>query len=248
MSTPDERAARGIAIVALAGGRGLRRLARLLRLVLGARLRCAARTSEATALRRRPLVDVAALLASSRSTTRCSRARGLKAGSIAHVPPALERSIVRLDRERCSSSRRARSGSRCPARLATSTGPAGDRHAHPPGHRGRRDARRRAQPRRARLAGHPAGVRRPASRRHRRVRSMTAGSTASCAIRSTPRGCVIVWLPPVMNGTRLVFAAVSTLYLCWPCRSRSAISDARSATHTTPVSAPVRWRMVPFLY
>jgi methanethiol S-methyltransferase len=58
----------------------------------------------------------------------------------------------------------------------------------------------------------------------------------------------IVWLPPVMNGSRLVFAIVSSLYLCLavPFEERDlrrVFGDAYAQYQRR-----VRWRMVPFLY
>lgn len=58
----------------------------------------------------------------------------------------------------------------------------------------------------------------------------------------------IVWLPPVMNGSRLVFAIVSSLYLCLavPFEERDlrrVFGDAYAHYQRR-----VRWRMVPFVY
>jgi protein-S-isoprenylcysteine O-methyltransferase Ste14 len=58
----------------------------------------------------------------------------------------------------------------------------------------------------------------------------------------------MVWPTPTMTGTRLVFAAVSTLYLvaAIPFEERSLrrqFGDAYGA-----YASEVRWRMVPGLY
>lgn len=59
---------------------------------------------------------------------------------------------------------------------------------------------------------------------------------------------LFVWAPPVMNGTRLVFAAISSLYLALavPFEER----DLRSTFGTVydDYRRRVRWRMLPFVY
>jgi methanethiol S-methyltransferase len=58
---------------------------------------------------------------------------------------------------------------------------------------------------------------------------------------------VVVWATPHMNGTRLVFAAISTLYLvvAVPFEERDLRRAFRDyATYATRV----RWRMLPFVY
>jgi protein-S-isoprenylcysteine O-methyltransferase Ste14 len=58
---------------------------------------------------------------------------------------------------------------------------------------------------------------------------------------------VMVWLTPVMTGTRLVFAVVSTLYLAIavPFEERSL---RQLFADYSRYQARVRWRMVPFVY
>lgn len=58
----------------------------------------------------------------------------------------------------------------------------------------------------------------------------------------------LVWSPATMNGTRLVFAAISTLYLviAIPLEERSLLRSLGPAY--AAYVAQVRWRMVPFLY
>lgn len=58
----------------------------------------------------------------------------------------------------------------------------------------------------------------------------------------------LVWTPTAMTGTRLVFAAISTLYLvvAIPFEERSLRATLGPAY--TAYAARVRWRMVPFLY
>jgi protein-S-isoprenylcysteine O-methyltransferase Ste14 len=88
-----------------------------------------------------------------------------------------------------------------------------------------------------------------------------AGSTAPSApglVRSGPYGLVrhpvylgwiiFVWVTPVMTGTRLVFAAVSTLYL-----AVAVVFEERDLTRLfgpgyTAYQRQVRWRMLPFVY
>lgn len=58
----------------------------------------------------------------------------------------------------------------------------------------------------------------------------------------------LVWTPTTMNGTRLVFAAISTMYLViaipWEERSLRASLGPAYENYTSRV----RWRLVPFLY
>jgi protein-S-isoprenylcysteine O-methyltransferase Ste14 len=58
----------------------------------------------------------------------------------------------------------------------------------------------------------------------------------------------LVWTPTAMTGTRLVFAAISTLYLvvAIPFEERSLRATLGPAY--ADYAARVRWRMVPFLY
>jgi hypothetical protein len=58
---------------------------------------------------------------------------------------------------------------------------------------------------------------------------------------------VVVWATPHMNGTRLVFAAISTLYLvvAVPFEERDL---RRAFPDYAGYAARVRWRMLPFLY
>jgi protein-S-isoprenylcysteine O-methyltransferase Ste14 len=60
--------------------------------------------------------------------------------------------------------------------------------------------------------------------------------------------CLLVWLPPTMNGTRLVFAMVSCLYLVLavPLEER----DLRRAfgDEYARYEAKVRWRVIPGVY
>jgi protein-S-isoprenylcysteine O-methyltransferase Ste14 len=59
---------------------------------------------------------------------------------------------------------------------------------------------------------------------------------------------MFVWLPPIMSGTRLVFAAISTLYLALavPFEERDLIRTFGSAY--TNYRRRVQWRMVPWVY
>ena len=59
---------------------------------------------------------------------------------------------------------------------------------------------------------------------------------------------LVVWLPPEMNGTRLVFAAVSTFYLALavPFEERDLVR-AFGADYEA-YQKKVRWRMVPGVY
>jgi len=59
---------------------------------------------------------------------------------------------------------------------------------------------------------------------------------------------VVVWLPPEMNGTRLVFAAVSTFYLALavPFEERDLVRAF--GTDYEAYQQKVRWRMVPGVY
>jgi methanethiol S-methyltransferase len=59
---------------------------------------------------------------------------------------------------------------------------------------------------------------------------------------------LVVWLAPVMTGTRLVFAAVSTLYLALaiPFEERDLARTFEAAYHD--YRRRVRWRMLPFVY
>jgi protein-S-isoprenylcysteine O-methyltransferase Ste14 len=58
---------------------------------------------------------------------------------------------------------------------------------------------------------------------------------------------VMVWCTPHMNGTRLLFAAISTFYLAVavPFEERDL---RRAFPEYVGYSARVRWRMLPFLY
>lgn len=59
---------------------------------------------------------------------------------------------------------------------------------------------------------------------------------------------LLVWSVPFMNGTRLSFAAISTLYLAVavPFEERSLIAHFGPAYST--YQKQVRWRMLPFVY
>jgi hypothetical protein len=59
---------------------------------------------------------------------------------------------------------------------------------------------------------------------------------------------LMVWPTPHMTGTRLAFAAISSLYLAAaiPFEERSLRRDFGVAYES--YSARVRWRMIPFLY
>ena len=59
---------------------------------------------------------------------------------------------------------------------------------------------------------------------------------------------LFVWLPPEMNGTRLVFAVVSTLYLALavPFEERDLIRSFGADYER--YRQRVRWRMIPGLY
>jgi protein-S-isoprenylcysteine O-methyltransferase Ste14 len=59
---------------------------------------------------------------------------------------------------------------------------------------------------------------------------------------------VVVWLPPEMNGTRLVFALTSTLYLALavPFEERDLVR--MFGTDYVGYQRRVRWRMIPGLY
>jgi protein-S-isoprenylcysteine O-methyltransferase Ste14 len=59
---------------------------------------------------------------------------------------------------------------------------------------------------------------------------------------------LLVWPVPFMNGTRLTFAAISTLYLAIavPFEERSLVKHFGPAYKT--YQAKVRWRMLPFVY
>lgn len=88
-----------------------------------------------------------------------------------------------------------------------------------------------------------------------------AGTTVAPAptlIRTGPYGLVrhpvylgwiiFVWVTPVMTGTRLIFAAVSTLYL-----AVAVVFEERDLTRLfgsgyTDYQRQVRWRMLPFVY
>jgi methanethiol S-methyltransferase len=59
---------------------------------------------------------------------------------------------------------------------------------------------------------------------------------------------LLVWLPPVMTGTRLAFAAISTAYLVAvvPLEERGLVRALGNAYRE--YCAQVRWRMVPYVY
>jgi protein-S-isoprenylcysteine O-methyltransferase Ste14 len=59
---------------------------------------------------------------------------------------------------------------------------------------------------------------------------------------------LFVWATPVMTGTRLVFAAVSTLYLAVAVWFEERDLVAQFGTSYVEYQRQVRWKMVPFVY
>lgn len=91
-----------------------------------------------------------------------------------------------------------------------------------------------------------------------RQAAATAVAPAPTLVRTGPYGLVrhpvylgwiiLVWVTPVMTGTRLVFAAVSTLYL-----AVAVVFEERDLTRLfgsgyAEYQRQVRWRMLPFVY
>jgi protein-S-isoprenylcysteine O-methyltransferase Ste14 len=59
---------------------------------------------------------------------------------------------------------------------------------------------------------------------------------------------IFVWVTPVMTGTRLVFAAVSTLYLAVAVLFEERDLEKIFGPGYTEYQRQVRWRMLPFVY
>jgi protein-S-isoprenylcysteine O-methyltransferase Ste14 len=91
-----------------------------------------------------------------------------------------------------------------------------------------------------------------------RQAAATSATPAPTLIRTGPYGLVrhpvylgwiiLVWVTPVMTGTRLVFAAVSTLYLAVAVLFEERDLEEIFGPGYADYRRQVRWRMVPFVY